>query len=68
MQSKRHLIFHLTCLVYAPYLGKLLNPENDESSIKLHILNARKLNVKVLLTAKLCLLALFYLYIMQLLV
>jgi len=38
MPSTGGLIFHLTCLVYVPYFGKLQDPENHEFSLKLHML------------------------------
>jgi len=37
MPSKDGLIYHLTCLLYAPYLGKLCDPKNHEFSVKLQI-------------------------------
>jgi len=37
MQLKGDLIYHLTCLLYAPYLGKLYGPKNHEFSLNLHI-------------------------------
>ena len=30
MPSKGGLIYHLTCLLYVPYLGKLQDPENHK--------------------------------------
>jgi len=35
MPSKGGLIYHLTCLLCAPYLGKLQDPKNHEFSLKL---------------------------------
>ena len=35
MPSKGGLIYHLTCLLYAPYLGKHQDPKNHEFSLKL---------------------------------
>ena len=37
MPSKGSLIYHLTCLLYATYLGKLYDPTNHEISLKLQI-------------------------------
>jgi len=39
MPSNDGLIFHFTCLVYVPYLGKLYDLKNQESSLKLHMLS-----------------------------
>jgi len=35
MPSKGGLMYHLTCLMYVPYLGKLQEPKNYELSLKL---------------------------------
>jgi len=45
MRSKDGLMYHLTCLMYVPYLGKLQDPENHVFSLRYP--NARKLNVKL---------------------
>jgi len=37
MPSKGGLICHLTCLLYASYLGKLSDPKNHEFRLKLQI-------------------------------
>ena len=37
MPSNVDLIYHLTCLLYASYLGKLWDPKNHEFNLKLHI-------------------------------
>jgi len=34
MPLKGGLVFHLTCLMYVPYLGKLWDPENHNLSRK----------------------------------
>jgi len=37
MPSKGGLTYHLTCLLNAPYIGKLEDPKNHEFSLKLQI-------------------------------
>ena len=37
MPSNYGLTYHLTCLLYVPYLGKLQDPKNHEFSLKLQI-------------------------------
>jgi len=37
MPSNDGLIYHLTCLLYVPYLGKLQDPKSHEFSLKLQI-------------------------------
>ena len=37
MPSNGSLIYHLTCLLYASYFGKLEDPKNHEFSFKLQI-------------------------------
>jgi len=37
MPLKGGLIYHLTCLLYTPYLGKLCDLKNHEFSLKLRI-------------------------------
>jgi len=37
MPLKGGLVYHLTCLLYAPYLGKLKDPKNQEFSLKVQL-------------------------------